>query len=95
MHEPESTPEVVAYRLGKIEDALNKLREETITPAIYALHREQDEKRFSRIEGSLAKEADLRGKADESRRTMRLAIALAIVSPILSYLLANFGPSVG
>lgn len=91
----ENTPAVIAYRLGKIEDQLVALTEATVSPAIYKIHRDADDERMRRIEARQVREEELRGKQDEAKRTMRLAIALAVVSPFLSYVLGAFGPGAG
>lgn len=91
----ETTPAVVAYRLGQLEKKIDDLTDATITPAIYKIHREADNERFRRLELKVVREEELRGKQDEAKRTMRLAIALAIVSPFLSYVLGAFGPGAG
>jgi len=99
----ESSPEVIAYRLGQIESTLRELRDESITPAVYNAHRqaaiEADtvyrqavESRFVAIEKRVSEQAAAEVRADESRNGMRLAVGLAIASPILVVIVGQIFP---
>lgn len=103
MSAEETTPEVIAYRLGQIERTLHELREETVTPAVYHAHRQADEQarltyqatveaRFRKIEREQEDQADAGRRLDESRRGTMLAIVLAIMSPIIVTIVGRIFP---
>lgn len=94
----ESSPEVIAYRLGQIESTLRELRDESITPAVYNAHRQaaiEAEQvyrdaiadRFTAIEREQIKQEEIRERVETGRRTTRLALGLAIVSPVVVIIL--------
>ena len=96
----ESSPEVIAYRLGQIESTLREIREESITPAVYNVHRQADadatalyragvEARFKRIEEQQVHEEQLQRDANAARRTLWLAIALAVFSPFAAIIVGR------
>jgi len=96
----ESSPEVIAYRLGQIELSLREIREESITPAVYNVHRQADldaqavyragvESRFQRLEEQQIHEDALRQNANAARRTLWLAIGLAVFSPFAAIIVGR------